>query len=122
MFGTTPDVESVMRRLEMAIPSPSAPIRSASRTASEIVERLAHAIIDDVGDERSPCVGKPSPLARSASQPITEAIARDHDLADDLAGREVAHEPLRAGVTERAGERAADLAGDAKRAAVGLGM
>src|SRR5262249_55849582 len=54
-------------------------------------------------------------------QPITEAIARDYDLADDLAGREIAYEPLRAGVTERAGERAADLAGDAKRAAVGLG-
>src|SRR5262249_60226302 len=36
IFGTTPDVESVMRRLEMAIPSPSAAISSASRTASKL--------------------------------------------------------------------------------------
>src|SRR5262249_26246011 len=54
------------------------------------------------------------------SKPIVEAIARDHDLADDLAGREVAHEPLRAGVAERASERAANLTGEAKRAAVRL--
>src|SRR5262249_17505852 len=61
------------------------------------------------------------PARARGPQPITEAIARDHDLPDDLAGREVAHEPLRAGMAERAGERAADLAGDTKRAAVGLG-
>ena len=48
-------------------------------------------------------------------------IARQHDLADDLARGEVAHELLRAGVTEAAGERAADLARDAERAAVLLG-
>jgi len=34
--GTTPEVESVIRRLEMAIPSPSAAIKSASRTASKL--------------------------------------------------------------------------------------
>src|SRR5262249_28909812 len=98
----------------------------------EIVERLAHAHHDDVGDEALAAPALPAlagagargrgTAARARSpQPITETIARDHDLADDLAGREVAHEPLRAGVTERAGERAADLARDAKRAAVGLG-
>ena len=36
IFGTTPEVESVMRRLEMAMPSPSATSRSASRTASKL--------------------------------------------------------------------------------------
>jgi hypothetical protein len=36
IFGTTPEVESVMRRLEIAIPSPSATISSASRTASRL--------------------------------------------------------------------------------------
>ena len=35
--------------------------------------------------------------------------------------REVAHQALRAGVAERAGQRAADLARDAQRAALGLG-
>ena len=34
--GTTPAVDSVMRRLEMAMPSPSAATRSASRTASKL--------------------------------------------------------------------------------------
>ena len=36
-------------------------------------------------------------------------------------GHEVAHQPLRAGMAERAGQRAADLARDAERAAVLLG-
>src|SRR5262245_9669787 len=87
----------------------------------EIVERLAHAHHDDVGDEALALRRQAIPARARGSQPITEAIARDHDLPDDLAGREVAHEPLRAGMAERAGERAADLARDAKRAAVGLG-
>ena len=53
--------------------------------------------------------------------PVVEAVARHHHLADDLAGGEIAHQPLRAGVAERAVQRAADLGGDAQRAAVGLG-
>ena len=36
-------------------------------------------------------------------------------------GRQIAHQPLRAGVAERAGERAADLARDAQRAAIVFG-
>ena len=43
------------------------------------------------------------------------------DLADDLLGGQVAHQLLRAGVAEGAGQRAADLAGDAERAAAFLG-
>ena len=61
------------------------------------------------------------PSRRLAVGPVIEAIARHHDLADDLAGGEVAHQPLRAGVAERAGQRAADLRGNAQRAAVGFG-
>jgi hypothetical protein len=36
IIGTTPDVESVMRRLEMESPSPSAMTPMASRTASKL--------------------------------------------------------------------------------------
>ncbi len=52
--------------------------------------------------------------------PIVETIARQHDLADDLGCRQIADEPLRAGVAEGAIERAADLARNAQRAAVGF--
>ena len=53
--------------------------------------------------------------------PFAERVAREHHLADDLARRQVAHQPHRAGVAEAAVERAADLARDAERAAVGVG-
>ena len=36
MFGTTPEVDSVIRRFEMPMPSPSATTSSASRTASKL--------------------------------------------------------------------------------------
>ena len=51
IFGTTPEVERVIRRREMPMPSPSAMIDSASLDVVEIVERLAHAHEHDVGDE-----------------------------------------------------------------------
>src|SRR3546814_6977225 len=54
-------------------------------------------------------------------RPFAEVIARHHDLADDLGRCEVAHQALGAGVAELAGEGAADLAGDAERAAILLG-
>src|SRR5262249_6224057 len=109
---------------------PAAARRDKERVSHrlEIVERLAHAHHDDVRDETLAAL----PLLTGArcrmggvvgarrSKPIVEAIARDRDLTDDLAGREVAYEPLRAGVAERAGERAADLTGEAKRTAVRL--
>src|SRR5262249_9549212 len=78
----------------------------------EIVKRLAHAHHHDVGDE---------PALALAVGPVIETIPRHHHLADDLARGEVAHQALRAGVAERAIERAADLRGDAQRAAVGFG-
>src|SRR6478672_1229861 len=71
----------------------------------EIVERLAHAHHDDVGDETLAALTHPltdsgrrnGNLASRTrrSQPIIEAIARDHDLPHDFAGRKVAHEALR---------------------------
>ena len=36
IIGTTPEVDSVMRRREMARPSPSCTTASASRTASKL--------------------------------------------------------------------------------------
>ena len=77
----------------------------------EIVERLAHPHHHDVGQH---------PALRLA-RPFAERIARQHHLADDLAGVEVADQPHRAGEAEAAVERAADLAGDAERAAVRVG-
>ena len=70
--------------------------------------------------QRSPVGIDPVGRARGA-RPVAQAVARHHHLADDLIGRQVAHEALGAGVAERTGERAADLAGDAERAAVGIG-
>jgi hypothetical protein len=57
----------------------------------------------------------------AASMPVIEAVARDHHLRDDFAGGEIAHQALRAGVAERAVQRAADLRGNAERAAIGFG-
>src|SRR5439155_10145657 len=75
---------------------------------------FAHPHHDDVGDE--PAAGR-----RLATGPVVEAVARHHDLTDDFAGGEIAHQPLRAGVAERTVQRAADLRGNAERAAVGFG-
>ena len=70
--------------------------------------------------QRSPAghdaVGRPR-----AARPVAQSVARHHHLADDLAGGEIAHQALGAGVAEGASERAADLAGDAQRAALGVG-
>src|SRR5205807_7092607 len=87
----------------------------------EIVVRLAHDHHYDVGDEALALRRQALAARARGPEPIAEAITRDHDLADDLAGREIAHKALGAGVTERTRERAADLTGNAKRAAVGLG-
>ena len=70
---------------------------------------------------RSPVGTRRAVLRRGRTRPVADAVARQQHLADDLRRLEVAHQSLRAGVAERAGERAADLARDAQRAAVGLG-
>ena len=58
---------------------------------------------------------------RSPPGCIAELAIREPDLADDLGGGQVAVEALLRGRAEGAVHRAADLAGDAQRAAAGLG-
>ena len=114
MLGTTPDVESVMRRLESSNPRRRRRHRAVAH-GFEIVERLAHSHHHDVRDQS---LFRVAPARRAL--PIVETVAREHDLARDLAGSKIAHQPLRAGVAERAVERATDLAGNTKRAATGF--
>ena len=61
MFGTTPEVESVIRRLEMPIPSPSATISRASRTASKLYSGSPMPIITTLVTKRPPSVGTMAP-------------------------------------------------------------
>ena len=75
-----------------------------------IVQRLAHAHQHDGREQARRLAFRARPLA--------VAVARRHELADDLGGAQVAHQRLRAGVAEPAGQRAADLRGDADRAAI----
>ena len=112
-----------MRRFDSGEPVAVGGDRHRVAHVVEVVERLAHAHQHDVGDLAHRAAsgterGRRPAAPRRASR---RAIARQQDLADDLLGLQVAHQPLRAGVAERAGERAADLARDAQRAAVGLG-
>ena len=51
---------------------------------------------------------------------VAQPPGQHHELLDDLAGREVAPEPHRAGRAERARKRAAGLRGQADRAAVAV--
>jgi hypothetical protein len=113
--GTTPLVDSVIRRRD----SDAFGIhRDLHRVAHvlEIVERLAHAHQHDVRQKPGFILG-----ARAGFRPFAQIVARHHDLADDLARGEVAHQLLRAGVAEGTGQRAADLARNAQRAAILLG-
>jgi len=75
MLGTTPDVDSVMRRREMPMPSLSATIvKSASRTASKLYRGSPMPIITTLVTRRLP-------VGCLAVGPVVEAIARHHDLA-----------------------------------------
>ena len=76
----------------------------------EIIERLAHAHEHDVRDFALGVRDAVAVRGRGCTGPIANAVAGDEDLADDLGGCQVAHEPLRSGMAEGAGERAADLA------------
>ena len=96
-------------------------IRDSIAHAVEIIERLAHAHENDVRDEAPAIVGNESAVRCRAIREIAKPVARHHHLGDDLLGLEVAHQALRAGMAEGAGQRAADLAGDAERAAIDLG-
>ena len=52
-----------------------------------------------------------SSFGRTLLWPFVQIVARDHDLADDLACGQIAHQFLRACVAEGTGQRAADLRG-----------
>jgi hypothetical protein len=93
----------------------------ASLHAVEIVKRLAHAHENEIGDEARRVLLRCRALGAGHAGPFAEAVARDHDLRDDLRSVQIAHQPLRAGVAERAIQRAADLRGNAERAAVAFG-
>ena len=99
----------MIRRRDSAIPSPSDGDPHRGGHVLVIVERLAHPHQHDVGQP-------PRRLAGGAG-PFAVGVAQRHELADDLGRREVARERLRAGVAEPAGERAADLRGEAGRTA-----
>ncbi len=91
----------------------------------EIVQRLAHAHHHDVGQQAA--VGSIFGLVLDFGEihlafgPFAQRVARQHDLADDLARGQVAHQPHRAGMAEPAVERAADLRGNAQRSAIRIG-
>ena len=74
------------------------------RHVVEIVERLAHAHEDDIGEA----------AVFGRGRPFAECVAGDHDLRGDLLRGEIAHEGLCAGMAEGAVERAADLGGHAE--------
>ena len=120
--GTTPAVETVMRRRDSDSPSPSerTPISVAHRF--EIVERLAHAHEDEVRDGTVRVLVGHQTIRLAATRPgKSPSLSRaTTSWATISCRRQVAHELLRAGVAERTGERAADLARDAQRAAVAL--
>ena len=65
----------------------------------QIVERLAHAHEDDVGQA----------AVFPGRRPFLEVVAGDLDLGHDLGGGQVADQLLRAGVAEGAVQGAADL-------------
>jgi hypothetical protein len=74
----------------------------------EIVERLAHAHHDDVGDQTA--LGRHDrTLRRRRVRKVAKPVAGNQDLGEDLFRRQIADQLLRAGMAEGAGERAADL-------------
>src|SRR5262249_30883272 len=92
--------------------------RAPSAPRLEIIKRLAHPHHDHVGYEPAALARRPRAVRGLRAGPVAKPVARQQHLADDLAGREIAHQALRPGVAEGAIERAADLARDAQRAAV----
>ncbi len=63
----------------------------------------------------------PPSSGRTPPGKIAQPLARHQNLAEDFTGSEIAHQRLRAGVAERAGQRASHLGAHAQRAAVVLG-
>ena len=87
----------------------------------KIIQGLAHAHEDDIGDKAAVASGHKSPVRCGAPRIIVQTIPGDQHLGDDFRRREIAHQLLRAGVAEGAIQCAADLAGDTQRAPLALG-
>ena len=109
-----------MRRRERPRPSLSAHHPDGRDHVVRVVERLAHAHEHDVRHEAAAVGRHERAVGRRRAGPVADPVPRDDELRHDLGGGQVAHEALRAGVAERAGEGAADLARDAQRAAIDL--
>ena len=77
----------------------------------KVVQWLAHAHQHDVGQQPRR-IGQ-----RTGHGPFAQIIPRHHHLPDNLGRGQVAHQFLRASVTEGTGQRAADLRADAQGAA-----
>ncbi len=81
----------------------------------KVVKRLAHTHQHHIADQTGLV------LWCARHRPFAQIIACDHHLTHDLGGSQVADQLLRAGMAEGTGQRAAHLAGDAKRAPRFLG-
>ncbi len=101
MAAGRPTVEIVILRALMPKPHGALSAVTARMTLAEIGQRLAHPHEDDVGDALDP---------GQCSQMV--------DLFDDLPRAQVALEAIEARCAEPAPDRATDLAGDARGAAV----
>ncbi len=108
-----------MRLFDRESPSPSEAISSAFDFL-EIIERLAHAHHHDIGDLAA-LGGHHGAVGRVLVREIAKPVACGQKLRQNFFRREVAHQLLRTGMAEGAGERAANLRGNAQRAAAFLG-
>ncbi len=110
IIGTTPDVESVVRRFEKSERVRVRGDGDGGLDVVEIIERLAHTHQHQIGD-LALRLGDAAPIGGSdCAGPFADAVAGRENLPDDFRRREIAHEPLRAGVAKAAGQGAADLA------------
>ena len=76
----------------------------------EVVERLAHPHENDIGDGARFALRQQAIRRRREAGKIAKPFARDDDLRNDFARRQIADKFLRARVAEPASQRAADLA------------
>ena len=97
----------------------------------KIIERLPHAHKDDIG-QHAAIGGVMADIfvvlifirrrkGHISLWPFAKRIACEHHLTNDFAGRQIAHQPHRAGMAEPAIERAANLARNTQSPAIRIG-
>ncbi len=99
-----------MRRRDRPMPFAVHDDTHGFRDVLVIIQRLAHAHQHDRAEQARRLALRAGPLG--------VAVARGHELADDFRRTQVAHQGLRSGMAEPAGEGAADLAADAHGTAI----